>query len=157
MKTIRSGAVLTAVTAILALAACEDDPFQVIEETLFAPSLGVDLEQMEKLPSGVYIQDIELGAGETLTYGATMTVTYTGWLSDGTQFDSDTFTDVLLEDDDDGVIDGFAKGILGMQAGGTRLLVIPPHEAYGEQGYGAIPPGAILVFRVTLDDVIPPS
>lgn len=156
MKTIRSGTAVAAVTAILALAACGDDhPFQVIEETEFAASLGVDLEAMEMLPSGVYIQDIELGTGETLVYEATMTVTFTGWLADGTEFDSGTFSDVLLENQ--GVIDGFAEGILGMQVGGTRLIVIPPEEAYGDEGVGIIPPGAILVFRVTLDDVIPPS
>lgn len=156
MKRARSGAALVAVTAILALAACGDDnPFQVIEETEFAASLGVDLETMEKLPSGVYIQDIEPGTGDALVYGATMTVTYTGWLADGTEFDSGTFTDVLLEGQ--GVIDGFGQGVLGMQPGGTRLIVIPPELAYGEEGVGIIPPGAILVFRVTLDDVILPG
>lgn len=155
MKTIRSGTALAAVTAILALAACGDDPFQVIEETEFAASLGVDLAEMEMLPSGVYIQDIEVGDGEALVYGATMTITYTGWLADGTEFDSSTFTDVLLEDQ--GVIPGFGQGLLGMQPGGTRLIVVPPELAYGDEGVGIIPPGAILVFRVTLDDVIPPS
>jgi peptidylprolyl isomerase len=156
MKSARSATALAAASLMLILAACGDDnPFQVIEETEFAASLGVDLETMEKLPSGVYIQDIELGTGDELVYEATMTVTYTGWLADGTEFDSGTFTDVLLEGA--GVIDGFGQGVLGMQPGGTRLIVIPPEEAYGDRQVGAIPPGSILVFRVTLDDLVLPG
>ena len=156
MKSISSRlAGLAAVTAVLALGACDDsNPFQVIEETEFAASLGVDLEQMERLPSGVYIQDLEVGTGPELVYDATMSVTYTGWLADGTQFDAGSFTDTLLEGE--GVIAGFAQGVLGMQAGGTRLIVIPPEQGYGNREVGIIPPGSILVFEVTLDALVLP-
>ena len=151
---------LVALTVVLALAACSDDsnPFQVIEETEFAASLGVDLAQMERLPSGVYVQDVALGEGAELVYDATFTMTYTGWLSDGTQFDTGTFTTTLEENPapGEGLISGFTQGILGMQPGGTRLLVIPPEEGYGDRQFGAIPPGSILVFRVTLDELTVP-
>lgn len=144
------GALLT----VAVLAAC-DDPFQVITETEFAASLGVDLVMMEQLPGGTYIMDRVLGTGPELVFGSTMTVTYTGWLADGTEFDSGSFTQDYLEQG--GVIAGFREGILGMNEGGTRLLVIPPDQAYGDRQVGIIPPGAILVFEVTLDAVIPPA
>lgn len=154
MKIMRTKAAF-AVMAVVALSACGDDPFQVIEETEFAASLGVDLSQMEQLPSGTYIMDKVLGTGPELVFGSEMTVTFTGWLADGTEFDSGTFTAMYTETG--GVIDGFREGILGMREGGTRLLVIPPAQAYGDRQVGIIPPGSILVFEVTLDQVVPPS
>ena len=161
MKRMRSGAAaLVATTSVLTLTACGDDsnPFQVIEETEFAANLGIDLEQMDRLPSGVYVQDVTLGEGPELVDGATMTMTYTGWLADGTQFDSGTFTTTVIENPEpgEGLISGFTQGILGMRPGGTRLLVIPPEEGYGDQEYGVIPAGSILVFEVTLDEVTVP-
>ena len=159
MKTLRSSTALALVT--VALVGCGEDsnPFQVIEETEFAPSLGVDLAQMQKLPSGVYIQDLVTGTGDELVFGSRMTFTYTGWLTDGTEFGSGTLTAALVEDPEpgEGVIDGLADGMIGMRVGGTRLLVIPPDQAYGDQDWGAIPAGSILVFEVTLDSVEPAS
>ena len=140
-----------ATLAVAALFGCIDDPTQVIEETEFAASLGVDLTQMEKLETGVYIQDLEVGPGIVLVLGSEATLTYTGWLADGVQFDNGTLTDVISESS---AIPGFIDGILGMRVGGTRLIVIPPERAYGDEGFGAIPPGAILVFQVTLDEIV---
>ncbi|MDX1493698.1 MAG: FKBP-type peptidyl-prolyl cis-trans isomerase [Longimicrobiales bacterium] len=140
------------VLALLVLAGCGDGetPFQVIEETEFAASLGIDLSTMEELPTGVYIQDIELGTGDEAMLGDVVNVDYIGWLADGTEFNNFTDFDFSL----DGVIPGFRDGIVGMQAGGTRKMVVPPDQAYGSAGNGTlIPPGAILVFQVTLNSV----
>jgi FKBP-type peptidyl-prolyl cis-trans isomerase FkpA len=155
MKTIRRKAVAGLVlAAVVGLAGCGDDPFQVIEETEFAASLGIDLDQMEKLPSGVYFQDIELGTGDELVYDSDVFITYTGWLADGTEFDSGSFGFQVQVGG--GAIEGLNLGLLGMQQGGTRKLVIPPALAYGDKEVGIIPPGSILVFEVTLDDLTVP-
>lgn len=151
--TTRLPARVTLALAVLGLAACGDDPFQVIEETEFAASLGVDLAAMERLPSGVYIQEEALGTGAEAMAGDIVTVDYMGWLADGTLFNDFDDVDFSL----DGVIPGFRDGIIGMLVGGTRLIVIPPEQGYGAAGSGsAIPPGAILVFRVTLNAVETP-
>ncbi len=146
------------VLATMGLTACGDDnPFQVIEETEFAASLGIDLASMEELPSGVYIQEIELGTGVEAMAGDMVDVDYVGWLADGTQFDAFDGAGFQLITGPGGVIAGFRDGIVGMLVGGTRLMVIPPDQAYGERGSGnVIPPGAILVFRVTLNAVETP-
>ena len=149
----------TARVALMALAAvglgaCGDDnPFQVIEETEFAASLGIDLATMEQLPSGVYIEEITLGSGAQAMAGDIVNVDYMGWLADGTLFNDFDDIDFSL----DGFIPGFRDGIIGMLVGGTRLMVIPPDQGYGAAGSGsAIPPGAILVFQVTLNAVETP-
>jgi FKBP-type peptidyl-prolyl cis-trans isomerase FkpA len=77
-----------------------------------------------------------------------VTVTYRGWLTNGTEFDSGQF-DFLLGNDE--VIPGFEGCILGMRVGGTRRLVIPPNRAYGSRASGPIPAGAVLVFEITAD------
>lgn len=141
---------------LLGVAACGDDPvaveFQVIEETEFAASLDIDLAQMERLPTGVYRRDLVAGSGEVLVLGARAYVQHTGWLSDGTQFSTGPFAFLMGNNE---VIPGFEDGLVGMQEGGTRLLVIPPDRAYGATsppGSG-IPPGSILVFEVVLDSI----
>lgn len=135
------------------LAACEDeDPvevvFQVIEETEFAASLGIDLTQMQRLSNGVYRQDLVVGTGPALEWGQQLTMQYSGWLSDGTAFATDedyTFTMGTAD-----AIVGLQEGLVGMPEGGTRRLIIPPELAYGGQNHPLIPPGSILVFEVVL-------
>jgi len=83
-------------------------------------------------------------------------VNYTGWLTDGTKFDSSVgrapFTVEQLGSAP--VIKGWNEGIVGMKVGGKRQLKIPSDLAYGDRGYpGAIPPKATLIFDVELLDV----
>jgi FKBP-type peptidyl-prolyl cis-trans isomerase FkpA len=136
------------------LAACGDDPmqveFQVIEEVEFAASLGIDLAMFTELPSGVYVQQVVIGTGAPAVSGDDVTVGYTGYLTDGSTFDSGDYPFTL---DNDEVIDGFDEGVRGMQLGGERRVIIPPGLAYGAQGSGSIPPGAILIFDITLDQL----
>ena len=81
---------------------------------------------------------------------------YTGWLTDGTKFDSsldrnEPFPFVVGGGE---VIPGWDQGVEGMKVGGTRKLIIPPDMGYGDQGAGGvIPPGATLVFEVELIEV----
>ena len=134
-----------------ALVACGDDnPFQVIEDTEFAASLGVDLDQMQMLSSGVYIQDIAVGAGDEALLDSLVYVTYAGYLTDGTLFDSGQFPFTVGQNE---VIDGFEAGAVGMMEDGRRLIVIPPAQAYGDVARSGIPAGSILVFDIMVDSI----
>jgi peptidylprolyl isomerase len=145
------------VLLLVALAGCgEDYNPQVIEQTTFAESLGVNLAAMTRLESGVYIQDITVGTGNQLTLGGTGSATYTLWLSDGTLVGSGPYTFETVDDGDPttpGTLPGFLFGVLGMNVGGERLILVPPELGYGEPGLdSAVPPGSILVFQVELTD-----
>jgi FKBP-type peptidyl-prolyl cis-trans isomerase len=103
--------------------------------------------------SGLEIEDQIVGNGEEAVAGQTVEVHYTGWLTDGTKFDSSldrdqTFSFKLGAGQ---VIAGWDQGVAGMKIGGTRKLTIPPEMGYGERGAGGvIPPNATLVFKVEL-------
>lgn len=85
---------------------------------------------------------------------STVTVHYTGWLVDGTKFDSSVDRGEPIAFSLNGVISGWTEGVGSMRVGGKRKLVIPADLGYGEQGAGtSIPPGATLVFDVELLDV----
>ena len=99
------------------------------------------------------IEELKAGTGAEAVAGKTVTVHYTGWLTDGKKFDSsldrnDPFKFKLGAGQ---VIQGWDKGVAGMKVGGKRKLIIPPHMGYGERGAGGtIPPNATLVFEVEL-------
>jgi FKBP-type peptidyl-prolyl cis-trans isomerase FkpA len=126
------------------------------EMLTYHPDLGVALDLMRRLPSGVLIQDLVEGAGDTVRTGQRARVRYTGWLHDGTAIDSNVgeepFTFRVGAGD---VIEGWDAGVPGMRVGGKRKLIIPPALAYGPAGSGPIPPFATLVFDVDLLAVLP--
>ena len=99
------------------------------------------------------IEDLVVGTGEEAQAGQLVTVDYTGWLADGTKFDSSLdrgqpFQFTLGQGQ---VIKGWDQGVVGMKVGGKRRLTIPPELAYGENGAGtSIPPNATLTFEVEL-------
>jgi peptidylprolyl isomerase len=105
--------------------------------------------------SGLKYYDLEVGDGPNPKNGQQVTVQYTGWLTDGTKFDSSIdrgqpFTFALGTGQ---IIPGWDEGIASMKIGGKRQLVIPPDLAYGEAGSGGvIPPNATLIFEVELLD-----
>ena len=107
--------------------------------------------------SGLVIDDLETGSGETAVNGKMVSVHYTGWLTDGRKFDSskdrnDPFNFPLGAGH---VIRGWDEGVQGMQEGGKRKLTIPPELGYGARGAGGvIPPNATLVFEVELLKVL---
>jgi FKBP-type peptidyl-prolyl cis-trans isomerase len=118
---------------------------------VYASTLGVNLAQMTKVSDTLYSQDLVVGTGATAVNGKSLGVTYTGWLVNGTQFDSNvgkaTFTFVLGFAN---VIGGWDEGLVGMKVGGKRRLVIGSALGYGPSGFLAIPPNATLVFDVQL-------
>ncbi len=118
----------------------------------FAPSLGVDMAKMTKTPSGLAYRDVKVGTGATAAAGNTVSVHYTGWLPDGTKFDSSRDRNQPFEFKLGAgqVIKGWDEGVAGMKIGGRRTLVIPPDLAYGPSGSDPIPPNATLVFDVEL-------
>ncbi|MBI5331413.1 MAG: FKBP-type peptidyl-prolyl cis-trans isomerase [Betaproteobacteria bacterium] len=107
-------------------------------------------------PSGLEIEELQVGDGAEAGKGQRVTVHYTGWLTNGTKFDSsldrnDPFDFPLGRGH---VIPGWDEGVAGMKVGGKRKLTIPPHLGYGAYGAGGvIPPNATLVFEVELLNV----
>lgn len=142
----------------LALAACRGTAGGAVagqpESLNYDASLGVDLASMTRLPSGLYVKDLEVGGGAEAEPGREAVVHYTGWLANGKPFDSSRGSDPYGFTIGAGqVIAGWDEGVAGMKTGGTRLLVIPPALGYGDGGSGPIPPGATLVFNVELVEV----
>jgi len=122
----------------------------------FAPELGVDLDAMTQTASGLQYQDLTVGDGTAAQAGDSVSVHYTGWLTDGTKFDSsvDRGTPFEFHLGAGQVIAGWDEGVAGMRVGGKRKLVIPPELGYGNAGAGGvIPGGATLVFDVELLEV----
>ena len=107
--------------------------------------------------SGLKYTDVKTGEGEAVTgRGQTVSVHYTGWLEDDTKFDSSRDRDdpFSFPVDSGYVIPGWDEGVVGMQVGGIRRLVIPPELGYGAQGAGGvIPPDATLVFEIELLEI----
>ena len=158
MIRLRLPALTSAVVGLLSLGACidttepESNAPQVIEETNFASSLGVDLASMTKTSTGLYIGTIAEGTGEPAVVGDSVTVLYEGFLADGAVFDSSTLSGPFnFTLGSGGSIAGFDEGVTGMKQGGVRLIIIPPSLGYGNQQVGAIPRGSILVFRLELE------
>jgi FKBP-type peptidyl-prolyl cis-trans isomerase FkpA len=99
------------------------------------------------------IEDKTIGTGAAAKAGDLVTVDYTGWLTDGTKFDSSLDAGKPFQFTLGGgeVIAGWDQGVAGMKVGGVRVLTIPPDLGYGAAGAGGvIPPNATLVFEVKL-------
>ncbi|MFZ0532829.1 MAG: FKBP-type peptidyl-prolyl cis-trans isomerase [Anaerolineales bacterium] len=102
--------------------------------------------------SGLTYEDLQVGDGATAKTGDSVTVNYTGWLEDGTKFDSSidrgqTFDFTIGAGN---VIVGWDEGVAGMRVNGTRLLVIPPSLGYGSTANSSIPANSTLIFEVQL-------
>ena len=98
------------------------------------------------------IEELVKGKGPEAVRGKTVEVHYTGWLTDGTQFDSSRdrgpFSFKLGAGE---VIEGWDRGVAGMKVGGKRKLTLVPELAYGSAGAPPeIPPNSTLVFEVEL-------
>jgi len=132
----RTFLIVSALLAAAAVSACDDSP-------------------LTPTPAFTHT-DLRVGTGVEAASGSTLTVHYTGWLYDGgkaddkgLQFESNVggtpFKFVLGAGQ---VITGWDQGLIGMQAGGIRRLVIPPELAYGSTRRGPIPPNTTLIFEV---------
>lgn len=115
-----------------------------------SPALG---GQELTTASGLKYTDLVVGTGAQPKSGQTVTVHYTGWLTDGKKFDSskDRNQPFSFRIGAGEVIKGWDEGVATMRVGGKRRLTMPPQLAYGAQrAGGVIPPNATLVFEVEL-------
>jgi peptidylprolyl isomerase len=123
------------------------------EDLTYAPSLDVKLDSAERRPSGLYVHDVVVGTGPVADSMATAEVHYTGWLADGTEFDSsrkrqETFRFTVGIGQ---VIGAWDEGVRGMRVGGKRRLIAPPKLGYGDIGAApVIPRMATLIFDIEL-------
>jgi FKBP-type peptidyl-prolyl cis-trans isomerase FkpA len=107
--------------------------------------------------SGLQIEEITVGNGDSAVAGQFVSVHYTGWLTNGSKFDSSKDRNEPFEFPlgQRNVIAGWDEGVQGMRVGGVRKLTIPPHLGYGARGAGGvIPPNATLVFEVELLEIL---
>lgn len=136
-----------------------------ISSVFFASAIlftGVNMSEAEQktTPSGLQLEDTQVGSGTEAVKGKTVSVHYTGWLwvdgKKGTKFDSSLdrgrpFSFALGAGQ---VIAGWDEGVTGMKTGGKRTLTIPSKLGYGSRGAGGvIPPDTDLVFDVELLEV----
>ena len=157
--------------AILIACSSEGGPLEPgppdIEDLVFAPSLGVDLDLMTRLPSGLYLRDLVAGEGERVGQQRGVRFNFQGWLHDGTPVDEgmypiNQFSPGAFVSPFDGevyyllgsgqTIAGWDVGLEGMHVGGTRQLVVPPRLAFGATGSvdGRVPGNAVLVYVMEL-------
>jgi FKBP-type peptidyl-prolyl cis-trans isomerase FkpA len=121
----------------------------------YAPVTGVVIANMTKRNDNLFVQDLTVGTGAEATSGKSIDVRYTGWLTNGSVFDSNvgagrpvlTFTLGVGQ-----VIPGWDQGVIGMKVGGKRKIVIGSSLAYQNQSPDTrvIPQNATLVFDVEL-------
>jgi FKBP-type peptidyl-prolyl cis-trans isomerase FkpA len=113
----------------------------------------VSESETTRTPSGLEYADEAVGSGKEAAAGDRVSVHYTGWLQDGTKFDSsrDRGQPFEFKLGEGRVIRGWEEGVAGMKEGGRRRLVIPPELGYGARAVGGvIPANATLVFEVEL-------
>lgn len=125
-------------------------PPDTIPEMLdYAPDLQVNLADMAKLPEGVLWQDVVAGdsLAAAVAPGDSVEIGFDGWLPDGAKVDSGV---VALRVGSGAAIAGIDLALPGMRQGGRRKLVLTPGLAFGTEGAGAIPPGAVLVYDLVV-------
>ena len=107
------------------------------------------------MASGLKYVDYVKGNGTTAESGKAVVVHYTGYLTNGFKFDSSLDRDQAIQFQLGAgeMIKGWDEGIVGMQIGGKRKLIIPPAMGYGASDYGPIPGGSVLVFDIELLEV----
>lgn len=140
---------LASLVCCVAMAACGK------QNELAAPATSASAEQITELAKA----DLVVGTGAPIAQGQVAVVHYTGWLYEpsasdhkGNEFDSSRKRGVPFRFTigEGNVIQGWEQGVVGMQVGGQRRLVIPPALGYGARGGGPIPPNSTLLFEVEL-------
>lgn len=128
----------------------------IISDTMVGRFPGIEAEgEIVTLPSGLQYIDIREGTGaQPASPNAIVKVDYTGYLTNGSKFDSSVDRGTPLQIPLNQVIRGWTEGVGSMKVGGKRKLIIPYTMAYGEQGNQRIPPRATLIFDVELLEVL---
>lgn len=131
----------------------------------FDPVFGQKAKASHEDPTGLRVEDFEVGAGQAAKVGSQLTLRFVGYLEDGTIFDQSTkdtgpaFRFILPERP---IVEGWGLGLQGMRAGGVRKISVPPALAYGQEGdpadedVPAIPPNSTLTYLVKMIQVEPP-
>jgi peptidylprolyl isomerase len=156
MRNVEKFIVLLLLVVAIAIPACSQKEAKAPEKT--AAEQGVPAAQAGavKNPSGLSYTDLVPGKGASPVTGKSVTVLYTGWLENGTKFDSslDRGQPFVFRIGVGEVIPGWDEGVMSMKVGGKRKLFIPAQLGYGAAGAGGlIPPNANLIFEVELLDV----
>ena len=137
--------------------ACDTAPEPPIPsdpETIPTPR-AVAADDFTTTATGLKYYDFKIGTGDSVKVGSIAHVHYHGWLTDSTLFDTSYLRQepfVFLVGAGN-VIPGWDEGVMDMQPGGHRQLIVPPELAYGERGNDLIPPNATLIFELLLIDV----
>lgn len=143
--------VLVVLMGVVGLAGCNAFRFEKVTEE------NLSVSQEAEMPAGeLQIEEVQVGEGAEAKAGDMVKVHYTGWLTDGTKFDSsvDRGEPFAFELGAGQVIQGWDQGVVGMKVGSKRKLTIPPDLAYGSGGFGrVIPPNATLKFEVELVEI----
>jgi len=152
---------LISVVALALLTACISNPNRCdtprptdpATET-FASQLQIDLSQMTRTVNGVYYRDVVVGNGAELQVARVVEVFYVAYLKDGSVVDQQLSTPLQL-DLQLNAAPGIAEGMIGMQVGGRRFLVVPSALALGACGKGPIPPNSTLIYEIELVAITP--
>jgi peptidylprolyl isomerase len=147
-----------AAAASTAQTASQTPSAQAVPETPAAPKAPAGPtpttpDQVKTTPSGLQYVDLVQGTGASPVAGQTMVVHYTGWLTNGTKFDSSVDRGMPFQFPlgQHRVIAGWDEGVASMKVGGKRKLIVPPGLAYKDKGFpGVIPPNSTLIFEVEL-------
>jgi peptidylprolyl isomerase len=113
---------------------------------------SIEIPEGYEAPGELVVQPLVKGSGPEVAADQTVTVQYSGWLLDGTQFDSSWERGAPTSFGLDQVIKGWTDGLAGQTVGSQVLLVVPADQAYGDQASGAIPANSPLIFVVDILD-----
>lgn len=108
--------------------------------------------QAQKSASGLYYIIEDEGTGLRPTATDDVRVAYKGYFTNGEVFDQSSAEGVIFNLQD--VIRGWTEGITYFKEGGSGLLLVPSHLAYGPNNYRGIPGGSVLIFEIELIEVI---
>ena len=150
MRGVEKFIVLLLLIAAISIPACSQKEAKSVPEKAAGTQAAAGAV---KTASGLSYTDIVKGTGAAPTSGNNVTVHYTGWLENGTKFDSsvDSGRPFVFRIGAGEVIPGWDEGVMSMKVGGKRKLIIPPQLGYGAAGAGGvIPPNATLIFDVEL-------
>lgn len=140
---------LAVIALVFSAGACEDDtPQSEIDAEIIQKYIEEHNLDAELISHGVYGVILDEGKGDKPNYYSKIKVNYTGYLTDGTVFDSGTLTDQPLS----GLISGWQVCIPKLGQGGSGTFIIPSGMGYGRTAAGSIPANSVLVFDITLID-----